>query len=94
MKLTRKQLQNLIKESISSLNEGRQLDALKKLNDVSAFLQMGDDATNANKAAGQLIDIIQPFATGQQSYDQFEKLLYTRWESIKKTYPEAPPEEQ
>ena len=78
MKLTKKILRNLIKES---LNENKDLELYKSMTNMSSQLQMGDTSPR-QKITGQLIDVLQNFMVDKDmDYEKLKDALIKKIDS-------------
>tara|TARA_R110001583_G_scaffold12612_4_gene55798 strand:- start:3701 stop:4003 length:303 start_codon:yes stop_codon:yes gene_type:complete len=96
MKITRRQLRQIIKEEVT-LSENRRfsgslykahdgLDVHDKISSVADWLSM-DPANNVQKGAGHIMNQLIDLAVGNKSYDETLTVLNRAVASAKKNYP-------
>jgi hypothetical protein len=86
MKITRRQLRQLIKEEVTKGIS--QMDVHKKISSVADWLQgIGTSPNNAQKGAGHIMYQLIDLAAGNKSYDETLTVLNTAVASAKKNYP-------
>ena len=86
VKITRRQLRQIIKEEVTKAIPGR--DVHKKISSVADWLQgIGTSPNNAQKGAGHIMYELIDLAIGNKSYDETLTVLNTALASAKKNYP-------